>query len=79
MRTEFVYKKNTITLNSIKPQIITDMESKQNRNAVMKINGPFNEQQDIKMSNFTHILVTNKKEIQIFDINMSQYLLSFYY
>ena len=31
--------------------------------------------QDIKMSNFTHILVTNNKEIQIFKVNMSEYLL----
>ena len=35
--------------------------------------------QDIKMSNFTHALVKNKKEIQIFDKNMSEYFLSFYY
>ena len=36
-------------------------------------------EQDIKISNFTHTLVKNRKEIQIFDKNMAEYFLSFYY
>ena len=36
----------------------------------------FKIKQDIKMSNFTHTLVKKKNEIEIFDKNMSEYLLS---